>query len=321
MKKAVVIGATGHVGTYLVPRLVRMGYQVTAISRGTRDPYTMFPEWREVERVQMDRLALEKTDGFGCKVAAMRPDVVVDMISLDYHSTIETVEALRRTALSHYLFASSIWEHGASFTVPADEDTPRKPIDDYGRDKIKSIEYLHGLYEKEKFPYTAVMPGHISGPGWTCINPTGNHDPSVFTAIAHGERIYVPNFGVECVHHVHADDVAQVFERAIRNREAALDQDFLAVSPKAITLRGYAEHMYEWFGKEADIEYLPWPEWVKVTADEEKINRTWRHITHCNNYSCDKARRLLGYAPQYSGMDAVHEAVRSMIERGVVTVG
>ena len=32
MKKAVVIGATGHVGTYLVPRLVRMGYQVTAVS-------------------------------------------------------------------------------------------------------------------------------------------------------------------------------------------------------------------------------------------------------------------------------------------------
>ena len=319
--KAVVIGATGHVGTYLVPRLVRMGYQVTAISRGTREPYTAFPEWREVERVRLDRLALEKSDGFGCKVAAMNPDVVVDMISLDYHSTIETVRALQGTNLSHYLFASSIWEHGAAFTVPADEDTPRKPIDDYGRDKVRSIEYLHGEFVQNGFPYTAVMPGHISGPGWTCINPTGNHDPSVFTAIAHGERIYVPNLGVECVHHVHADDVAQVFFRAIQRRTAALDQDFLAVAPQAMTLRGFAEAMYAWFGKEPDIEYLPWEAWQKTAGSQAFINSTYSHLAHSDNYSCEKARRILGYAPRYTILQAVCECVSSMIARGVIQVG
>jgi len=316
--KAVVIGATGHVGTYLVPRLVRMGYEVTAISRGLKEPYTLFPEWNEVERVSLDRLALEKADGFGCKVAAMNPDVVVDMISLDWHSTVETVEALKGTNLSHYLFASSIWEHGNAFTLPADEDTPRNPIDDYGRDKIRSIEYLHEQYETGDFPYTAVMPGHISGPGWTCINPTGNHDPGVFAQIARGETIYIPNLGVECVHHVHADDVAQVFELAIRNRDAALDQDFLAVAPKAITLAGYAAHMYEYFGKENRAAFLPWPEWAKLTADEEKVSRTYRHISHCNNYSCEKARRILGYVPGYTGMEAVHEAVEAMLKNGMI---
>ena len=30
----VVIGATGHIGSYLVPRLVRAGHQVVALSRG-----------------------------------------------------------------------------------------------------------------------------------------------------------------------------------------------------------------------------------------------------------------------------------------------
>lgn len=252
------------------------------------------------------------------KIAAMNPDVVVDMISLDYHSTIETVEALKGANVSHYLFASSIWEHGASFTVPADEDTPRKPIDDYGRDKIPEYRIPARRIEKHGFPYTAVMPGHISGPGWTCINPTGNHDPSVFTAIAHGERIYVPNFGVECVHHVHADDVAQVFELAIRHRDAALDQDFLAVAPKAITLRGYAEHMYEWFGKEANIEYLPWPEWVKVTADEEKSTVPGAISRTATITPVKKRAVSLDMCRCTAGMDAVHEAVRSMIDRGVV---
>ena len=34
MSRVVVIGATGHVGTYLVPRLVRAGHEVIAMSRG-----------------------------------------------------------------------------------------------------------------------------------------------------------------------------------------------------------------------------------------------------------------------------------------------
>ena len=36
MSRVVVIGATGHIGSYLVPRLVRGGHEVIAMSRGIR---------------------------------------------------------------------------------------------------------------------------------------------------------------------------------------------------------------------------------------------------------------------------------------------
>jgi uncharacterized protein YbjT (DUF2867 family) len=49
MSRIVVIGATGHVGTYLVPRLVRAGHDVVALSRGEREPYLPAPEWRHVD--------------------------------------------------------------------------------------------------------------------------------------------------------------------------------------------------------------------------------------------------------------------------------
>ncbi|PYE29848.1 NAD-dependent epimerase/dehydratase family protein, partial [Rhizobium sp. PP-WC-1G-195] len=39
MTRVIVIGATGHVGTYLVPTLVEAGYEVVAISRGVAEPY------------------------------------------------------------------------------------------------------------------------------------------------------------------------------------------------------------------------------------------------------------------------------------------
>ena len=55
MSRVVVIGATGHIGTYLVPRLVRGGHEVIAMSRGLRGPYHDSPRWAEVSRVTVDR--------------------------------------------------------------------------------------------------------------------------------------------------------------------------------------------------------------------------------------------------------------------------
>ena len=44
MSRIVVIGATGHIGTYLVPRLADGGHEVIAVSRGTRgEPATAEP--------------------------------------------------------------------------------------------------------------------------------------------------------------------------------------------------------------------------------------------------------------------------------------
>ena len=55
MGRVIVIGATGHIGSYLVPRLVRAGHEVVAVSRGERGPYHEAVEWRSVERVTADR--------------------------------------------------------------------------------------------------------------------------------------------------------------------------------------------------------------------------------------------------------------------------
>ncbi len=58
-------------------------------------------------------------------------------------------------------------------------------------------------------------PGHIVGPGWIPINPAGHLNPEVFTRLAHGQEVVLPNLGMETLHHVHADDVAQSFTAAM----------------------------------------------------------------------------------------------------------
>jgi nucleoside-diphosphate-sugar epimerase len=123
MSRVVVIGGSGHIGTYLVPRLVSAGYEVVSVSRGERAPYQPNGAWEFVRSVNLSRDAEE-----------------------------------------NYLMA-----------------------------------------QKNLFPATIIHPGHIVGPGWAPLNPAGHFNPSVFTKLAKGEELSLPNFGLETVHHVHAD--------------------------------------------------------------------------------------------------------------------
>lgn len=53
--KIVVIGGTGHIGTYLVPLLVKAGNDVISITRGQSKPYKEDAAWINVEHLIIDR--------------------------------------------------------------------------------------------------------------------------------------------------------------------------------------------------------------------------------------------------------------------------
>ncbi|HTZ50334.1 MAG TPA: NAD(P)-dependent oxidoreductase, partial [Spirochaetia bacterium] len=143
----------------------------------------------------------------------------------------------------------------------------------------------------------------------------GNFNLDVFRTLAAGKPLALPNLGMETVHHVHADDVAQSFCRALEHRGAAAGESFHVVSPAAVTLRGYAERVARWFGHEAALSYLPWDEWKKTVSAEDAA-ATWDHIAHSPSCSIEKARRLLGFEPRYGSLEAVLESVDWLAARG-----
>jgi nucleoside-diphosphate-sugar epimerase len=84
MARIVVIGGSGHVGSYLVPTLVERGHEVVNVSRGAAKPYRPHFAWNEIENVSLDRAAEEQSGQFGKKIVQLRPDVVVDMIAFEF---------------------------------------------------------------------------------------------------------------------------------------------------------------------------------------------------------------------------------------------
>jgi nucleoside-diphosphate-sugar epimerase len=313
MGRVVVIGATGHIGTYLVPRLVRAGHEVVALSRGERTPYHDAVEWASVERVSADRDAEEAAGAFGRRVAALEPDAVVDLICFAPASAEQLVDALR-PARPLLLHCGTIWVHGRAARVPVTEDEPRTAYGEYGAGKAAIEALLHRETRAGGVPSVVLHPGHICGPGWPVITPAGNLDADVWRRLAVGEPVALPALGLGVLNHVHADDVAQAFERAL-TRPEAVGASFHVTAEQAMTCRGLAEGVAAWFGREAVLDLVEWDE-LERRVGPEHAAATRDHVERSVAASIDRARSILGYAPRASSLEALRESLRWLVEHG-----
>lgn len=318
--KIVVIGGSGHIGSFLVPRLVRAGHEVVNISRGSRLPYADFPEWEQVCQVTADRELEDREGIFGDRIAQLGADVVVDLMCFTVESATALVDRLRGET-GHLLHCGSIWRYGVSLKLPLAEgaDFAEEPVDEYGIQKRDIARMLKEETASGGLATTSVHPGHIVGPGWQPIGPLGNLDPGVWQTIASGQPLRIPGIGNELMHHVHADDVAQAFEKAILNRDAAAGEDFNIVAPSALTVRGYVSVAASWFGQVPRMETVGWEEFRRTTK-KESADISWAHLSRNHCVSIHKATSLIGYTPRYEPEQAVLESVQWLIGNGQLDV-
>ena len=304
--RVVVIGGTGHIGTYLVPSLVKAGHETVVISRGSRRPYRDDPAWSEVETVTCDRDAAEQDGEFGATVAKLKPDAVVDLTCFTTAQAEQLVDALDGQHLVH---TGSIWSYGPSTLVPTTEDAPKRPYGYYGVNKLAIERYL---MSQDRVRASVVHPGHISGPGWMPIGPAGNLDPAVIESLRRDGSCTLPDRGGETVHHVHAEDVAALHQACLEQPDAAAGQSFNSVCTQALTLRGYAELVAHHFGHEPKLEFVPWAEF-QARTDPEQVEITLDHIGRAPMFSMEKARAVLGFEPRHSVTDTVLEAIDAWV--------
>jgi nucleoside-diphosphate-sugar epimerase len=310
--RIVVIGGSGHVGSFLVPRLVRAGHDVVNLSRGASTPYVEDEAWSQVEQIGVDRAAEDAAGTFGDRVAALDAEVVIDMICFTRDSAVALVQALRGRC-RHLLHCGSIWRYGVSLKQPMREDDSSPPFGEYGTRKAEIAEFLIAETVAGGLPTTVLQPGHISGPGWMPIGPLGNLDPAVWSAVSAGQEIAVPGLGAELMHHVHADDVAQAFQLAVEQRDAAAGESFNVVAPSALTARGLLQIAAGWFGQEVPTRSVSWEEF-RSTTSPEFAESSWEHLSRSQYASIEKARTLLGYAPAYEPEAAILDGIRWLID-------
>lgn len=314
--RVLVIGGTGHIGSYLVPRLMMGGHEVHVVARRPQPQYTD-PRlgWPGVTWIVADRTAEEQSDAWAQRMAGIEVDVVMDLICYEPQQNEIMYEAFRGR-IRQLIHCGTVWAYGPAERVPYEESFPRRPITDYGRYKAEIEAFLLLKHQQEGFPATIIHPGHISGRKWLPIDPQGSRDGvKIYEMLATGQEVCLPDRGTATIHHVHGDDVAQLFELAMVRRQDALGESFSAVARYALSLVACCRCVASMFGKEPNLKFVPFAEMAQeVSPTSYRIIE--EHVSHSPCASIAKGERLLGYRPRYTTDQIYYECIEYMLESG-----
>lgn len=165
--KILVTGATGFVGSHLVPRLVQQGYNVYSLERYVTGRFVL-GETRKAKTVFGD---LKEQFAVRRIMHEVQPDIVIHLASIsavaysydhpnevietNFVGTVNLAEACLREIphFKHFLFASTSETYGNG-PIPKTEETPQNPNSPYAVSKLACEKYLLYMRDAYEFPIT-----------------------------------------------------------------------------------------------------------------------------------------------------------------------
>ena len=164
--RVVVIGGTGHIGTYLLAYVGR-GWPRGDFhfARGAATVPRRARPGVEIARVTLDRGAEEASGSFGCRVAELGAEVVIDLTCYQISSAEQLVETLRGR-VGHFLHCGTIWVHGHSVVVPTKRERAARAFWRLRHPQGWPLRHTFWNRRATGFPATVLHPGHLVGPGW-----------------------------------------------------------------------------------------------------------------------------------------------------------
>jgi NAD dependent epimerase/dehydratase len=181
MKKVLVTGADGFIGSHLVERLLDEGHTVRAFVF-----YNSFNSWGWLDTLSKDKLAQieifagDVRDPYGVRAAMKGMDIVYHLAALiaipySYHSpdnyvdtnikgTLNIVQAARDLNTERILVTSTSEVYGTAIRVPIDENHPKQGQSPYSATKIGADAIADSFYRSFNLPITIVRPFNTYGP-------------------------------------------------------------------------------------------------------------------------------------------------------------
>lgn len=181
MRKVLVTGADGFIGSHLVEELVKKGYRVRAFVL-----YNSFNTWGWLDTLDksiMDHVEIfqgDIRDPHGVKTAMQGVDAVFHLAALiaipfSYHSpdayvdtnikgTLNVLQAARELGNIRTLVTSTSEVYGTAQYVPIDEKHPYQGQSPYSATKIGADRLSESFYRSFELPVTIVRPFNTYGP-------------------------------------------------------------------------------------------------------------------------------------------------------------
>ena len=304
--KVLVTGATGFIGTTLVQSLVKVGYDVRALSRGGDVLGRLENLGVEICRADLtdDQSLKGIAEGIGavCHLAGVLGETCPDK-GYYHHLHVKGTSNLLAECANHsiekFIHCSTTGVLGPTEGAIADESYPYKPSNVYEATKAEG-ERLVLQHAREKFlPAIVLRPGMVYGPG-------DMHHLGLYRAIKRG-YFFLINSGKSYLDLVFVEDVAQAFIKALQSSYSA-GEVYMIVGPKPVTVHELAQTIAGALGR--PLNFLNLPAWMAMSLarglsclsrllrfDPPLTPSRVKFLTESRACSMNKAREQLGYEP------------------------
>ncbi|MFH1711752.1 MAG: NAD-dependent epimerase/dehydratase family protein [Patescibacteria group bacterium] len=225
LKRVIVTGGSGFIGSHLVDALAQKAERITVI-----DSIKPNPEWKN-PKAKYKVMDL-RDNKLHAVLEKEKPDTVFHLAAHihDRESVVEPVknaeiniigslnlfEACRRYLTGRIIFASTGVVYGQQDQFPIDIDVLPRPLTPYAVSKLTGERYLNFYYNVYHVPYVALRMGNVYGPRQDSSAESGAI--GIFaTKLMKGEQAYINNDGLTTRDYVYVDDVVEAFLKAAKS--------------------------------------------------------------------------------------------------------
>ena len=314
MKKILVTGASGFIGSHLTEKLVNLGYFVRVIV-----PYNVENSWGWLDYLDTKiKKNLEVISGDICDQDLINKSVkdvdvvfhLAALISIPYSyisprsyasvnitGTLNLLEAARTHSVELIVNTSTSEVYGSSQYSPIDELHPLNAQSPYAASKIAADQLCLSYNKSFNLPVTIIRPFNTFGPRQSLRAAI----PTMITQVIINEKeINLGNL-ISKRDFSYVDDTVMGFVSCLSNKKCIGEVINLG--------SGYDFSMQEVLLIIEDILNKK----LKVNVDQKRIRPEKSEVNHLLSNNT-KAKKLLNWEPQFKGKKGFEEGIRKTIE-------
>lgn len=314
LRKVLVTGADGFIGSHLTEALVGRGYDVRAFVL-----YNSFNSWGWLDQVpksvrdNIETFSGDIRDPHGVKQAMQGCDAVLHLAALiaipySYHSpdtyidtnvkgTLNVLQAARELGVGRVVHTSTSETYGTARFVPITEEHPILGQSPYSASKIAADHLAYSFYASFNLPVVILRPFNTYGPRQSARAVI----PTVITQIAAGQRQIRLGALSPTRDFSYIRDTVDGFIAALESRQG-LGEVINLGSNFEVSIGDTARFIAE--AMNAQIEIVT--DEQRLRPDKSEVERLWSDNS--------KARRLLGWQPKYAGLEGFKRGLAETAE-------
>lgn len=312
MKKVLVTGADGFIGSHLTERLLEAGYDVKAFAY-----YNSFNTWGWLDSLSAEKLKEIEVftgdirDPNGVRHAMADVDGVFHLAALiaipfSYHSpdsyvdtnikgTLNVLQAARDLQLERVLVTSTSEVYGTAQYVPIDEKHPYQGQSPYSATKIGADRLAESFYRSFELPVSIVRPFNTFGPRQSARAVI----PTIISQLLAGKEQIKLGSLTPTRDFNYVKDTANGF-LAIARSDKTIGEEINIATQQEISIGDLAKEIIGQINPKAQI-----------LCDEERLRPEKSEVNRLLGAN-EKIKRLTDWKPQYTFAEGIEETIRWM---------